>query len=83
MGTGCGGTPPRSPTTPPAGSRTLALPAAFKTCRGKRLRLTFLNIAARVVTTGRRLILRLPRAYAYLDAFTEALTRIRGLPTFA
>jgi hypothetical protein len=63
--------------------RTLALPPTFATCRGKRLRLAFLNVAARVVTTGRRLVLRLPRAYAHLDAFIEALTRIRALPTFA
>lgn len=63
--------------------RTLALPDAFATCRGKRLRLAFLNVAARVITTGRRLVLRLPRAYAHLDAFIEALTRIRALPAFA
>jgi hypothetical protein len=63
--------------------RTLALPATFATCRGKRLRIAFLNVAARVVTTGRRLLLRLPRSYAHLDAFTEALTRIRALPAFA
>jgi Transposase DDE domain group 1 len=63
--------------------RVLALPAAFATCRGKRLRLAFLNIAARVVRTGRRLHLRLARAYAHADAFIEALTKIRKLPTFA
>ena len=63
--------------------RALALPAPFATCRGKRLRLAFLNVAARVITTGRRLVLRLPRAYAHLDAFIEALTRIRALPAFA
>jgi hypothetical protein len=63
--------------------RVLALPAAFATCRGKRLRLAFLNIAARVVRTGRRLHLRLPRAYAHADAFIEALTKIRKLPAFA
>jgi hypothetical protein len=63
--------------------RALALPATFATCRGKRLRLTFLNVAARVISTGRRLVLRLPRSYAHLDAFTEALTRIRTLPAFA
>lgn len=63
--------------------RVLALPEEFRTCRGKRLRLTFLNIAARVITTGRRLLLRLPRAYAHLDAFKAALTRIRDLPAFA
>jgi len=63
--------------------RVLALPTAFKTCRGKRLRLAFLNVAARLITSGRRLRLRLPRAYAHLDAFAEALTRIRALPAFA
>lgn len=63
--------------------RVLALPPAFATCRGKRLRLTFLNVAARIITTGRRLILRLPRAYAHTAAFIETLTRIRHLPAFA
>lgn len=63
--------------------RVLALPDAFHTCRGKRLRLTFLNVAARVITTGRRLVLRLPRSYAHLDAFAAALARIRALPAFA
>lgn len=63
--------------------RTLALPSAFATCRGKRLRLAFFNVAARVVRHGRRLQLRLPRAYAHADAFMEALTRIRRLPVFA
>lgn len=63
--------------------RYLALPATFRTCRGKRLRLAFLNVAARIITTGRRLILRLPRAYPHLNAFAEALARIRALPAFA
>lgn len=62
--------------------RVLALPAAFATCRGKRLRLLFLNVPARVVRSGRRLHLRLPRAYAYADAFVEALARLRRLPAF-
>jgi DDE family transposase len=63
--------------------RVLALPEALRTCRGKRLRLAFFNVAARVVRHGRRLHLRLPRAYAHADAFIEALTRIRRLPVFA
>ncbi|MDQ4133235.1 MAG: IS1380 family transposase [Actinomycetota bacterium] len=63
--------------------RVLALPSALARCRGKRLRLSFLNVAARVVTHGRRLVLRLPRAYTYAAAFIEALTRIRALPAFA
>ena len=63
--------------------RVLALPAPFATCRGKRLRLAFFNIAARVVRHAGQLHLRLPRAYAHAVAFIEALTRIRRLPTFA
>ncbi len=63
--------------------RVLALPEAFRTCRGKRLRLSFLNVAARVVRTGRRTVLRLPRAYAHATAFIAALARLRELPAFA
>lgn len=63
--------------------RVLALPKAFGTCRGKRLRKSFFNVPARVVRTGRRLVLRLPRAYQHADAFIEALARLRRLPVFA
>jgi hypothetical protein len=63
--------------------RVLALPEAFRTCRGKRLRVSFLNIAARVVSSGRRLALRLPAAYRHAAAFIVALERLRALPRFA
>jgi len=63
--------------------RVLALPEAFRTCRGKRLRLSFFNVAARVVRSGRRPVLRLPRAYAHATAFIEAVARLRQLPVFA
>jgi hypothetical protein len=63
--------------------RQLALPREFRRCRGKRLRLAFFNVAARVVHHARRLHLRLPRSHAWADAFIEALTRIRRLPAFA
>jgi hypothetical protein len=63
--------------------RVLALPEAFRTCRGKRLRLAFFNVAARVVRSGRRLHLRLPRSYAHAPGFIEAFTRLRRLPVFA
>lgn len=62
--------------------RTLALPRAFRRARGKRLRLAFLNVAARLVRSGRRLQLRFAAAYPHVQAFTEALTRIRALPAF-
>lgn len=63
--------------------RHLALPASFARCRGKRLRLAFFNIAARVVTHARRLYLRIPRSHAWADAFTTAIGRIRALPAYA
>ena len=63
--------------------RVLALPEAFRTCRGKRLRTSFLNVPAKVVRTGRRLVLRLPRAYRHAHAFIAALARLRELPRFA
>lgn len=63
--------------------RTLALPREFRRCRGKRLRLCFFNIAARVVSHARRLYLRIPRSHAWADAFIHALTRIRALPFYA
>jgi hypothetical protein len=62
---------------------TLALPREFRRCRGKRLRLAFFNVAARVVTHARQLWLRIPRSHAWADAFIEALTRIRQLPAYA
>jgi hypothetical protein len=63
--------------------RHLALPREFRRCRGKRLRIAFFNVAARVVTHARQLWLRIPRSHAWADAFIEALTRIRRLPAFA
>lgn len=62
---------------------TLALPREFRRCRGKRLRLAFLNVAARVVAHARQLWLRLPRSHTWAAAFIEALTRIRRLPAYA
>ena len=61
----------------------LALPRQFHRCRGKRRRLAFFNVAARVVTHARQLWLRLPRSHAWAAAFIEALTRIRQLPAYA
>jgi hypothetical protein len=62
--------------------RTLALPRAFRRARGKRLRLAFLNVAARLVRHGRRLHLRFGAGYPHLHAFIAALNRIRALPAF-
>lgn len=64
--------------------RHLALPPEFRRCRGKRLRLAFFNVAARVIANhARQTWLRLPRSHAWADTFIEALTRIRALPAYA
>lgn len=63
--------------------RHLALPPEFRRCRGKRLRLAFFNVAARVVHHAGSLWLRIPRSHPWAKAFIEALTRIRALPAFA
>ena len=60
--------------------RDHVLPREFRRCRGKRLRLAFFNVAARVVRHARQLWLRIPRSHAWADAFIEALTRIGRCP---
>jgi hypothetical protein len=62
--------------------RTLALPRTFRRARGKRLRLAFLNVAARLIRHGRRLHLRFTAAYPHSQEFTAALNRLRALPAF-
>src|SRR5439155_1047771 len=62
--------------------RTLGLPKEYRRARGKRLRVGFLNVAARLVRHGRRLHLRFGSAYAHLQAFVTALERLRALPAF-
>ena len=47
--------------------------------RAKRLRYRFLVVAALVVHSGRRLIIRLRADYPYLRRFLAALERLRGL----
>lgn len=62
--------------------RRLALPDTFARVRGKRLRLAFLNVAARVGTHARRLELRFARGYRWLVDFAAALDRLHTLPVF-
>jgi hypothetical protein len=62
--------------------RTLGLPRDVRRARGKRLRLTFLNVPARLARTGRRLHLRFAAAYAHVEAFADALRRVQALPAF-
>ncbi|MGH3096703.1 MAG: transposase [Streptosporangiales bacterium] len=62
--------------------RTLALPQEFAQARGKRLRVAFFNVAARLARHGRRLQLRFAKHYRWAAAFTAALRKIRALPAF-
>ncbi|MDP8929965.1 MAG: transposase [Actinomycetota bacterium] len=62
--------------------RRLALPAAFRRVRGKRLRLAFLNVAARVGSHARRFQLKFARGYRWLAEFTTAVVRLHVLPAF-
>lgn len=57
--------------------RVLALPDEVHRSRGKRLRLAYRNVAARVVRSGRTRTLRLPRAYAHADALAAPGWKIR------
>lgn len=59
--------------------KLLALPAREQTSYAKRLRFRFINVAATVGRSGRRLILRLAGSYPLLRDFAQALQRIRGL----
>jgi hypothetical protein len=46
----------------------------------KRLRLRLFSAAARLVTTGRRRILRIARHWPWIDTITSAFTRLQALP---
>ena len=62
--------------------RTLALPRDMRRARGKRLRLRFLNVPARLARTARRLHLRFAAAYAHVQEFADALQAVQALPAF-
>lgn len=62
--------------------RRLALPDTFARIRTKRLRLTLLNVPARVGHHARRIQLRFARHYRLADTFAAALDRIHALPAF-
>lgn len=62
--------------------RRLALPEPFQRIRTKRLRLTLLNVAARVGTHARRIQLRFARGYRWAQAVADAIDRLHALPAF-
>jgi len=59
--------------------KLLALPASERGSYAKRLRFRFLNVAATVARSGRRLVLRLQAGYPLLADFVRALAHIRAL----
>ena len=59
--------------------KLLALSPGEQTSYAKRLRFRFINVAATVGRSGRRLILRLAGGYPLLRDFIEALQRVRTL----
>jgi len=63
-------------------TQTIGLPAStIRTARTLRRRL--LTLPGRLTRSARRWTLHLPARWPWRDAFTEALTRIRALPTAA
>lgn len=47
----------------------------------KKIRRRIYNVTGRLVRTGRRLLLRLPRRWPWAEQITAALQRLRALPT--
>jgi hypothetical protein len=64
------------PTTSPAGPPTPPASAGSPT---KTLRLTVISAPARLITSGRRLRLRLPSRWPWADHITTALVIIRAI----
>jgi hypothetical protein len=59
--------------------KLIALPASEHGSHAKRLRFRFLNVAATVGRSGRRLVLHLAAGYPLLADFVHALERLRAL----
>lgn len=62
--------------------RRYVLPESFTRVRGKRLRLAFLNVAARIGHHARRLQLKFSRGYQWVADFAAAINRLHALPAF-
>jgi DDE family transposase len=58
----------------------LALPAHTASYEPKRLRLRILAVAARIVRTARRRLLKIDTAWPWAEAITTAYTRLTALP---
>lgn len=63
-----------------AWARALCLEGELAVAEPKRLRQRLLHVAARVVRSGRRTTLRLPRSWPWAEALVAAFARLRALP---
>lgn len=63
-----------------AWSQALLLEGELARAEPKRLRHRLLHVAGRLVRTGRRLRLRLPRTWPWAEALVAAFRRLRALP---
>lgn len=63
-----------------AWARALCLEGELAVAEPKRLRQRFLHVAGKVVRSGRRTTLRLPRSWPWAEALVAAFARLRTLP---
>ena len=61
-------------------SRLLCLDGELALAEPKRLRQRLLHVAGRIVCSGRRAVLRLPRSWPWAEALATAFRRLRTLP---
>jgi Transposase DDE domain group 1 len=61
-------------------ARSLCLDGELALAEPKRLRQRLLHVAGRIVRSGRRTILRLPRSWPWAEALLAAFRRLRSLP---
>lgn len=63
-----------------AWTKGLLLEGELRLAEPKRLRQRLLHVAGRLVRSGRRLTLRLPRSWPWAEALLDAFGRLRALP---
>jgi hypothetical protein len=66
-----------------AWARALCLEGELALAEPKRLRQRLLHVAGKVVRSGRRTNLRLPRSWPWAEALVAAFARLRSLPAGA
>ena len=64
-------------------AQALVLDGSLALAEPKRLRQRLLHVAARIVRSGRRTLLRLPRGWPWAEALRLAFERLRALPAGA